>query len=142
MSKKIRQVLWAGGWRTAPLTAPEKVLCSFGPGALCHSMRPTFPSIVQNRREPITWSEIVDFNDCVTTCGLLEFPTQGNRALFLPEGISDHFPAKVTLSEIWNLKLVNRVMEALAHFSAATGLEENMEKSSVVLAEVDEDTRN
>ncbi|KAH0723423.1 hypothetical protein KY289_006467 [Solanum tuberosum] len=82
---------------------------------------------------PATWSEIVDFNDCVTTCGLLEFPTQGNRytwndkhdghrifskidwifmnnewldempscrALFLPEGISDHCPARVTLSEI------------------------------------------
>lgn len=27
---------------------------------------------------PITWSEIVDFNDCVTACGLLEFRTQGN----------------------------------------------------------------
>ncbi|KAH0646254.1 hypothetical protein KY290_011724 [Solanum tuberosum] len=33
-------------------------------------------------------------------------------------------------------------MEALAHFSAATGLEENMEKSSVFLAGVDEDTGN
>ncbi|KAK4718398.1 hypothetical protein R3W88_016736 [Solanum pinnatisectum] len=26
-----------------------------------------------------SWSEIVDFNECVTNCGLLEFPTQGNR---------------------------------------------------------------
>ncbi|WMV56909.1 hypothetical protein MTR67_050294 [Solanum verrucosum] len=37
---------------------------------------------------------------------------------------------------------VNRVMEALAHFSAATGLEANIEKSSVFLAGVDEDTRS
>ncbi|XP_049406369.1 uncharacterized protein LOC125870045 [Solanum stenotomum] len=81
---------------------------------------------------PVSWSEIVDFHECVTDCGLLEVPTQGNRytwsdkhdgnrifskidwifinnewldtmfsckAMFLPEGISDHCPAKVILSE-------------------------------------------
>lgn len=26
-----------------------------------------------------SWLEIVDFHECVTDCGLLEFPTQGNR---------------------------------------------------------------
>ncbi|WMV08792.1 hypothetical protein MTR67_002177 [Solanum verrucosum] len=40
-----------------------------------------------------------------------------------------------------NLASMSRVMEALAHFSAATGLEANMEKSSVFIARVDEDTK-
>ncbi|WMV57204.1 hypothetical protein MTR67_050589 [Solanum verrucosum] len=40
-----------------------------------------------------------------------------------------------------NLASVNRVMEALSHFSAATCLEANMEKSSVFLAGIN-DTRN
>ncbi|XP_049382966.1 uncharacterized protein LOC125847373 [Solanum stenotomum] len=37
-----------------------------------------------------------------------------------------------------NVDSVNRVMEALAHFNAATGLEANLEKSNVYLAGVDE----
>ncbi|WMV12322.1 hypothetical protein MTR67_005707 [Solanum verrucosum] len=41
-----------------------------------------------------------------------------------------------------NLASVNRVIEALSHFSATTGLEANMEKSSVFLAGIDDDTRN
>lgn len=41
-----------------------------------------------------------------------------------------------------NMASVNRVVEALAHFSAATDLEANMDKSSVFLARVDEDTTN
>ncbi|WMV07590.1 hypothetical protein MTR67_000975 [Solanum verrucosum] len=41
-----------------------------------------------------------------------------------------------------NLASVNRVMEALSHFSAAIDLEANMEKSSVFLAGIDDDTRN
>ncbi|KAH0738106.1 hypothetical protein KY290_036811 [Solanum tuberosum] len=41
-----------------------------------------------------------------------------------------------------NLNSVNRVIEALTHFSVATGLEANLEKSSVFLAGVDEDTQN
>ncbi|WMV44651.1 hypothetical protein MTR67_038036 [Solanum verrucosum] len=37
-----------------------------------------------------------------------------------------------------NVDSVNRVMETLAHFNAATGLEANLEKSNVYLAGVDE----
>ncbi|KAK6784095.1 hypothetical protein RDI58_017549 [Solanum bulbocastanum] len=41
-----------------------------------------------------------------------------------------------------NVASLNRVMEALAHFSVATGLEANMRKSNVYMAGVDEETRN
>ncbi|WMV17411.1 hypothetical protein MTR67_010796 [Solanum verrucosum] len=40
-----------------------------------------------------------------------------------------------------NVDSVNRVMEALAHFYTATGLEANLEKSNVYLAGVDESVR-
>ncbi|XP_049346442.1 uncharacterized protein LOC125810992 [Solanum verrucosum] len=40
-----------------------------------------------------------------------------------------------------NVASVSRVMEALAHFSTATGLEANLDKSSIFLARVDENTR-
>lgn len=41
-----------------------------------------------------------------------------------------------------NVSSVNRVMEALAHFGAIIGLVSNMEKFSIFLAGVDEDTRD
>ncbi|KAH0709160.1 hypothetical protein KY284_010587, partial [Solanum tuberosum] len=40
-----------------------------------------------------------------------------------------------------NVSSVSRLMEALAHFNVATGLEANLDKSSIFLAGVDEDTR-
>ncbi|XP_019256268.1 PREDICTED: uncharacterized protein LOC109234654 [Nicotiana attenuata] len=40
-----------------------------------------------------------------------------------------------------NLKSIARVMEALQHFSDATGLEANIDKSSMFVAGVDEETR-
>ncbi|XP_070026381.1 uncharacterized protein LOC142182202 [Nicotiana tabacum] len=82
--------------------------------------------------DPVTSTEVVDFHNCVDTCGLIELPQQGQkytwndrsddhrifskidwmfinevwlntmhacRATFLPEGISDHCPAKVMLNE-------------------------------------------
>ncbi|XP_070033019.1 uncharacterized protein [Nicotiana tomentosiformis] len=62
---------------------------------------------------PVTMPEIRDFQQCVTTCGLIELPSKGSRytwsdkqgdwfntmpdfvAMFKPEGISDHFPVKI-----------------------------------------------
>ncbi|XP_059294807.1 uncharacterized protein LOC132047845 [Lycium ferocissimum] len=41
-----------------------------------------------------------------------------------------------------NVSSVSRAMEALAHFSAATGLVANMDKSSIFLAGVDDSTRD
>jgi len=40
-----------------------------------------------------------------------------------------------------NVASVSRLMEALAHFNVATGLEANLNKLSIFLAGVDEDTR-
>ncbi|XP_049375433.1 uncharacterized protein LOC125840506 [Solanum verrucosum] len=40
-----------------------------------------------------------------------------------------------------NVASVSRLMEALAHFNVATGLEANLDKSSIFLAGVDEDTK-
>lgn len=78
----------------------------------------------------VTWAEIVDFHNCVDTCGLIAMPHLGNhytwndkyadqrifskidwvfingdwledmppcKVRYLPEGISDHCPAKVLL---------------------------------------------
>ncbi|KAH0696217.1 hypothetical protein KY290_013575 [Solanum tuberosum] len=78
----------------------------------------------------VGWAEIVDFHNCVDSCGLIEHPHQGNKytwnnkgerqriyskigwifinnewmismpacnAMFLPEGISDHCLAKISL---------------------------------------------
>lgn len=40
-----------------------------------------------------------------------------------------------------NLKSITRVMEALKHFSDVTGLEANIDKSSMFVAGVDEETK-
>ncbi|XP_070030434.1 uncharacterized protein [Nicotiana sylvestris] len=81
---------------------------------------------------PVTWAEVVDFNNCMGECGFLELPYQGSKytlddrhggqriyskidwtyingdwldlmpsckAKLLYEGISDHCPIKITLSD-------------------------------------------
>ncbi|KAH0698625.1 hypothetical protein KY284_012840 [Solanum tuberosum] len=52
---------------------------------------------------PITWADVVDFHTCIEECELIEFPhaewldtMPSCRAMYLPEGISDHCPAKIT----------------------------------------------
>ncbi|KAH0784377.1 hypothetical protein KY290_003975 [Solanum tuberosum] len=62
---------------------------------------------------PVSFAEVVDFAKCVEDCGLIELPyldwalindewltnMPSSKTTFLPEGVSDHCPIKITLTE-------------------------------------------
>ncbi|KAH0738394.1 hypothetical protein KY290_037099 [Solanum tuberosum] len=64
-------------------------------------------------------------------------------------GVWQHDPAIITIlfvkyyeEMLGNVELISRVMEALGHFSAATGLIANMDKSNLFIAGVDDTTKS